>query len=84
MQAVLEYAGPETLPLMADIALELLSLLDDAVDVRGARPGGGRGRGDSQRAGQDELPALLPCLRATHALVGDVGRLGRYQEVREI
>ena len=95
VQAVLEYAGPETLPLMADIAHELLGLLDDAADARGARPGGGRGRGDShrtihgdrgdnQRAGQHAPPALLPCLRATHALVGDVGRLGRYQEVREI
>ena len=69
MQAVLEYAGPETLPLMADIAHELLGLLDDAADARGARPGGGRGRGDNQRAGRHEPPALLPCLRATHALV---------------
>ena len=69
MQAVLEYAGAETLPLMADIAHELLGLLDDAADARGARPGGGRGRGDNQRAGRHEPPALLPCLRATHALV---------------
>ena len=66
VQAVLEYAGAETLPLMTDIAHELLTLLDDAVDASGGAAHLGLLGGVHAPA---EPPALLPCLRATHALV---------------
>jgi hypothetical protein len=66
VQAVLEYAGAETLPLMTDIAHELLTLLDDAVDASGGAAHLGLLGGVQAPA---EPPALLPCLRATHALV---------------
>ena len=77
LQAVLEYAGAETLPLVADVVDELLRLLDDAASGGAALPGligvdgGGVVVGGARPASSalPEPPALLPCLRALHALV---------------